>query len=221
MPIIQMVMHSKFYLLLFLIFIWGGDKIGFVVHAQEATQENTLADIYSENATQDVQSEMPVLRDLIFLPDMPPLPDFEFNIMQDDALPATEADDGAQTAPYFPTLNLQNTTRLDKDVPPLIAEFKTLDKVTARVKRLSVPMNKQVYLGNLEILMRYCKMNPPEETPETYAFLEVINHKSGESIFSGWMFASTPGINALEHPVYDIWPINCKTESGERFTGKE
>jgi hypothetical protein len=88
-----------------------------------------------------------------------------------------------------------------------------LDKITARVSTIEAPVGKPVAFGSLSITARHCDKNPPEETPEAAAFLEIVDAKPGEApvkLFSGWMFASSPAVSALEHPVYDVWVIDCK-----------
>ncbi len=88
-----------------------------------------------------------------------------------------------------------------------------LDKITARIQLLELPIGVDGHFGSLIITPRYCRTRPPAEPPETFAFLEIIDEKRGgelEKVFSGWMIASSPGWNALEHPVYDIWVIGCK-----------
>ena len=104
-----------------------------------------------------------------------------------------------------------------------IAIFKTLDKVTGKTALLELEVLQPVRLGSLTVTLRSCRSTPPEEPPETTAFVEIDDTRLQvtERIFTGWMFASSPGLNALEHPVYDLWPINCKTETGELFTGKK
>jgi len=97
-----------------------------------------------------------------------------------------------------------------------IAVLQGLDKVTARISTLDAPIDEPVRFGSLEITARTCQKRPPEETPESAAFLEIRDIKPGEapvSVFSGWMFASSPALNALEHPVYDVWVIDCKNDS--------
>jgi hypothetical protein len=96
--------------------------------------------------------------------------------------------------------------------PMPIAVLRTLDKVTARVSTIEVPVGSSTELGALEVTVRACDKRPPEETPESAAFLEIIETKAGEpaqTIFSGWMFASSPSLSALEHPIYDIWVVDC------------
>jgi len=97
-----------------------------------------------------------------------------------------------------------------------VAVLQGLDKVTARVSTFDAPVDEPVRFGSLEITARSCQKRPPEETPESAAFLEIRDIKPGEapvSVFTGWMFASSPALNALEHPVYDVWVIDCKNES--------
>lgn len=88
-----------------------------------------------------------------------------------------------------------------------------LDKVTARVWTFDAPVGETVRFGTLEIRPRFCNRTPPEEPPEVKAFLEIREAREGETptmLFSGWMFASSPALNALEHPVYDVWVLGCK-----------
>lgn len=95
-----------------------------------------------------------------------------------------------------------------------IAVLQGLDKVTARISTIRAPINEGVRFGNLRITARACTKTPPEEPPETTVFLEVIEARPGElpiPVFSGWMFASSPALSAMEHPVYDVWVIDCRS----------
>jgi len=88
-----------------------------------------------------------------------------------------------------------------------------LDKVTARVSTFEAPLGVPVRFGALTITLRGCNRTPPEEPPESAAFLEIFESRAGEepvSLFRGWMFASSPALSALEHPVYDVWVLECK-----------
>jgi hypothetical protein len=94
-----------------------------------------------------------------------------------------------------------------------VAVLQTLDKVTGRVRTVDAPVEQTVRFGTLDIMVRTCRKRPPEEQPESAAFLEVRDIKPGETpktLFVGWMFASSPAISALEHPVYDVWVLDCK-----------
>jgi len=97
-----------------------------------------------------------------------------------------------------------------------IAVFAALDKVTGRISHLEIPINKTVEFGALKVTPRVCDTRPPTETPHTSSFVEVDEVKlTGEvqRIFTGWMFAESPGLHAVEHPVFDVWLTNCKTVS--------
>ena len=102
-----------------------------------------------------------------------------------------------------------------------VAMLQGLDKVTARVSTLRAPINRTVHFGTLEIIARSCRKRPPEEPPESAAFLQIRDIKPGEApeiLFQGWMFASSPALSALEHPVYDIWVIDCLSRIGPKMT---
>ncbi|MEX0694932.1 MAG: DUF2155 domain-containing protein [Rhodospirillales bacterium] len=97
--------------------------------------------------------------------------------------------------------------------PHAVAVLQTLDKVTARVDTIDVRVGSTVRFGTLLIRVDHCDKRPPEETPESTAFLEIAEQRPGEQpimTFAGWMFASSPALNALEHPVYDVWLLDCK-----------
>ncbi len=101
--------------------------------------------------------------------------------------------------------------------PHAVAVLQTLDKVTARVSTVDVPVGGAIRLGTLVVRVRQCDKRPPEETPESAAFLEIQEQRPGESgirLFTGWMFASSPALNGLEHPVYDVWVVDCKDRIG-------
>ncbi|HLC07725.1 MAG TPA: DUF2155 domain-containing protein [Methyloceanibacter sp.] len=95
-----------------------------------------------------------------------------------------------------------------------IAVFAALDKVTGRISHLEIPIGQTVEFGALKVTPRVCNTRPPTEAPHTSSFVEVDEVKlNGEiqRIFTGWMFAESPGLNAVEHPVFDVWLTSCKT----------
>ena len=99
-----------------------------------------------------------------------------------------------------------------------------LDKVTARVSTIEAPIDAPVRFGTLEITAHTCAKRPPEEPPEVTAFLEIVDVKPGQPrqrLFTGWMFASSPALSALEHPVYDVWVIDCRTSAPESPAGSD
>ncbi|MBV9862925.1 MAG: DUF2155 domain-containing protein [Alphaproteobacteria bacterium] len=93
------------------------------------------------------------------------------------------------------------------------AVLEGLDKTTARMSTFEAPVGTPVRFGTLSILVRDCEKNPPEETPENAAFIEIDERRPGEEtarLFSGWMFSSSPALSALEHPIYDVTVLDCK-----------
>jgi hypothetical protein len=93
------------------------------------------------------------------------------------------------------------------------ALFSGLDKITGRIINFDATIGETVQFGALQVTPRVCYTRPPTETPNTDAFIEVDEVTlQGEvkRIFTGWMFASSPGLHAVEHPIYDIWLTDCK-----------
>jgi hypothetical protein len=99
-----------------------------------------------------------------------------------------------------------------------IAILQGLDKTTARITTIEAPIGQSVQFGVLRIVVRACIKRPPEEPPETSAFLEIDEVRPGDEgkpqrLFSGWMFKSSPALSALEHPVYDVGILDCKDDT--------
>ena len=98
-----------------------------------------------------------------------------------------------------------------------VAVLQGLDKITARVSQIEAPVGKTVAFGGLVITVRDCEKNPPEDQPESAAFLEIDEIRPGEANirrFSGWMFAQSPALSSLENPVYDVILLDCRGASG-------
>jgi hypothetical protein len=88
-----------------------------------------------------------------------------------------------------------------------------LDKITARISTIKAPVGQPVRFGTLEITVRACDKRPPEEPPESAAYMEIREIRPGAQparVFAGWMFASSPALSALEHPVYDVSVVDCQ-----------
>jgi hypothetical protein len=89
-----------------------------------------------------------------------------------------------------------------------------LDKITGRPTNIFAPIGVPVNFASLTITAHYCYSTPPSEPPETTAFLDIRDHRPDQperNVFSGWMLASSPSLNGLQHPLYDVWVISCKT----------
>lgn len=120
----------------------------------------------------------------------------------DTAAPAGTTAPEAPPAPPPPLANAAGTT----------LTLRGLDKITGRPTNIVAPIGKPVQFATLTITARYCYSTPASETPETSAFVQIDDHRPDQSvkrIFSGWMYASSPGLNAVQHPLYDVWVINC------------
>ncbi len=105
--------------------------------------------------------------------------------------------------------------RADQIANP-IAVFSGLDKITARIITFEAEIDETVQFGSLLLTARVCYTRPPTESPNTTAFIEVEEVALDDSVtpvFSGWIFASSPGLNAIEHPVYDLWLVDCRAVS--------
>lgn len=135
----------------------------------------------------------------------------------------------------FPDIEAVNARK------PISVTLRALNKVTAKFTDVVIDIGATAKFGALELTPRYCDKRPPEEFPETTAFVEIVDksverkssYKRSEAvtieetaavegapeerallegmIFSGWMFKSSPALNGVEHPVYDVWVIDCKT----------
>lgn len=93
-----------------------------------------------------------------------------------------------------------------------IAVFNGLDKITGRIVSFEVGIGETVQFGALQLTPRACYTRPATETPNTTAFLEVDEVSAdgqAERLFTGWVFAASPGLHGIEHPVYDIWLTDC------------
>jgi hypothetical protein len=97
-----------------------------------------------------------------------------------------------------------------------VAVFEGLDKITGRITSFDVYIDETVQFGALQVTPRACYTRPATQDPQTDAFVEVDEitlDRKVQRIFTGWMFAANPGLNAVDHPVYDVWLTNCKMSS--------
>jgi hypothetical protein len=97
-----------------------------------------------------------------------------------------------------------------------VASFNGLDKITGRVTAFDVYVNETVQFGALQITPRACYTRPPNEIQRTSVFVEVDQvslQGTMKRIFEGWMFADSPALNAVDHPIYDVWLTDCKQTS--------
>ena len=97
--------------------------------------------------------------------------------------------------------------------------FQGLDKITARIKTFEIKVGVPKQFGVLDINLQKCVYSKPLDEPESIAYIKVLDKsekysvtKENLSIFEGWIFASSPALNAMEHPVYDVSLISCKKD---------
>jgi hypothetical protein len=102
--------------------------------------------------------------------------------------------------------------RADKISNPT-ATFEGLDKITGRIINFDVAVGETVQFGSLQLTPRICYSRPATEAANSTSFIEVNDvtfNNEYRRIFTGWMFASSPGLHAIEHPIYDVWLTDCK-----------
>ena len=92
------------------------------------------------------------------------------------------------------------------------AVLRGLDTVNASITDIDLPIGGSTEFGRLSVRLDQCRYPADDPAGDAYAFLTITDSASGAALFSGWMLASSPAINALEHPRYDIWVLRCKTE---------
>lgn len=106
------------------------------------------------------------------------------------------------------------------------AIMQAMDKITGQVDLIEIPVNQEVVFGSLSIVVRECKTRTPEETPENFAFVDVVDKNTAVgdvNIFKGWMLSSSPALNPVAHPVYDVWLLKCanKLVDPDKLMSKE
>jgi hypothetical protein len=97
-----------------------------------------------------------------------------------------------------------------------VAEFSGIDKITGRITKFDVYVNETVQYGALQVTPKVCYSRDDSEAQRIDGFVEVDEitlDRKIRRIFTGWMFADSPGLNAVEHPIYDVWLTGCKKTS--------
>ena len=93
------------------------------------------------------------------------------------------------------------------------AEIKILDKITTKVETFEIDVNDSLNFNSLFIEIFACYKNPPEDIPENFVLLKIydkIINSEDQAIYQGWMISSSPSTTPLEHPIYDLWLVECK-----------
>ena len=124
---------------------------------------------------------------------------------------------------FIASLTLGEYSARAERISNALAVFAALDKVTGRVSPLEIKMGQTVTFGALKVTAKACYTRPPTETPLTSAFIEVdelLLDGSSRRIFTGWTFAESPGIHAVEHPTFDVWLTSCKMPEADSSLGR-
>ena len=98
-------------------------------------------------------------------------------------------------------------------------ELQILDKISARISNMNIMINEKAKYGSLEIEVFDCKKIPPEEVPEDFVLMRIMDEVSQnnfERVFQGWMLSSSPTVAPFEHPTYDIWVKSCKIDTDSK-----
>jgi len=139
-----------------------------------------------------------------------------FGRIGSETRPVTKIFSNAALAAVAATAALAGLSAGALALPGEAVVLQGLDKVTARTVTIKAAVGETITFGTLEITVQACDRKPPTEPPESAIFLDIYEAKPGEpktDLFHGWMFASSPALNALEHPVYDVWALECLTET--------
>jgi hypothetical protein len=153
----------------------------------------------------------------------PPSDQFAPDTQQQPAPDASQPQPDLQTQPGADQPMTTPDTQLPQTVEPEathisnpVAVFAGLDKITGRIINFDVYIDETVQFGALQVTPRVCYTRPPTVEPRTDAFVEVdeitLNRKI-QRIFTGWMFADSPGLHAVDNAVYDVWLTDCRMKS--------
>ncbi|MCL8383014.1 MULTISPECIES: DUF2155 domain-containing protein [Xanthobacter] len=128
--------------------------------------------------------------------------------------PAPPGDEGDVVVVQPPTQKIANA----------YAVYAGLDKITGRITSFDIAIGETAQFGALQVTPRVCYTRPATETQNTTSFTEVNEvtlQGQAKRIFTGWMFAASPGLHAVEHPIYDVWLIGCKAASPVTARGQQ
>jgi hypothetical protein len=123
---------------------------------------------------------------------------------------------GALAAAVFVSVALAPTIGNAAKIKNPVAVFSGLDKITGRTTQFDVYIDETVQFGALQVTPRVCFSRDASEAQKVDGFVEVDEitlDRKIRRIFTGWMFAASPGLNAVDHPIYDVWLTDCKQSS--------
>lgn len=128
-----------------------------------------------------------------------------------DPVPAQEVENAPVPASEAPPSEAPEPAPAFEDYP--IVRLQSLDKGTARTMTFEARVGATIKFGPIYVKTRACRKPPVAEKPEAAAFLQVwendVKTEEPHWVFSGWMFASSPALSAMDHPIYDVWVLDC------------
>ena len=116
-------------------------------------------------------------------------------------------------------VNLNNTEKIlekpnTKKNEKISINLKALDKITAKTSALKLVIGEKKYFGSLEIKALKCQLSENNDSTDTVAYLQVKDLATKDNnqvfLFNGWTFASSPTLQSIDHPIYDLWIISCE-----------
>ena len=120
-------------------------------------------------------------------------------------------DDGNINQKILHKVKYEESKKSEKGI--ITVEIKALDKITAKTSTLSIKLGEEKYFGNLKIKPLKCKASDINQSPDTVAYLQVIDTSDKKNdqvfVFNGWTFASSPTLRSLDHAIYDLWLLGC------------
>ena len=138
----------------------------------------------------------------------------DINLIQLDKLPSTfeEVQLTEEEEKYFERNDINLKLEISKDNDPMV-EIKALDKISAKTTTLKIKIGETINFENLQIKPIKCKISEFDDAPDTIAYLQVVDITQKKNnkvfVFNGWTFSSSPSLRPFDHPVYDLWLVNC------------
>ena len=115
--------------------------------------------------------------------------------------------------------NLTKNQDIPKEAKPgkdnkIYINLKALDKITAKTSDFRLAVGEKKFFGPLEIKALKCQLSENNDSTDTVAYLQVKDLSSKDNnqvfLFNGWTFASSPTLQSIDHPLYDLWIISCE-----------
>ncbi|ARE41788.1 hypothetical protein RGUI_3647 [Rhodovulum sp. P5] len=103
----------------------------------------------------------------------------------------------------------EKTTALLAEVAPSGATLRALDRVSGEIRDLALQPGQTARIGKLEVTLQECRYPADNPASDAYAYVDIVEMRAADWLFSGWMLASSPALNSLDHRRYDVWVLRC------------